>query len=193
MRRMNAVSITWLKANVLSPVALALLLTGESFAETPGACRSIHEAAVATLNAPGGLRQYLAARDGDPERLISVVTDDSVYMALSTGRWSRESRAVHRALAADTERLKKLSDCRLVGRETLDGEPVTVFQYTVQFLGLAPIPAKAWIGADGLLRRESTARRGLLRYEYKNISRPDDEHGKASWAGTSLQETIKGQ
>jgi hypothetical protein len=180
MRRMSAVSISFSGGNLLRPIALALVLTGNSIAATPDTCQVIHEASLATLNVPGGLRQYLAVRDGAPERLISVVTTDSVYMALLPGQWSRASRAAQRTVAADAEGLKKLSDCRMVGRETLDGDQVTVFEYKVQFHGLASIDAKAWIGTDGLLRKQSTAGRGSARYEYKNISPPDQERRKIS-------------
>jgi hypothetical protein len=136
------------------------------------ACKQVEAATIATLNAPAGVRQYIASREQGPERLVSVITGDTVYVALAPGRWSRQPRAAQRDAAIKAQGMKKLTDCRAAGQETVAGEPATIVEYKVEFEGLPAMAARAWIGKDGLLRKQSTAGRGYVRYEYTDVRAP---------------------
>jgi hypothetical protein len=151
-------------------LALAVLAAAGQALAADDACAAVRAAITATLNAPG-LRQYMALREGAPERLVSVLTRDAVYVAIG-GRWDRQSRSEYRESVAAAEQEKKMSGCKRAGSAVLNGEPVTVFDYTVQFTMLPSIPAKVWVGSDGLLRKQSSGAHGYLRYEYKDVRAP---------------------
>jgi len=150
----------------------ALLTFAAGGAMAADACQVIHDASVATLDARSGLRQYMGSVKDRPERLVSIIAGDSVYVAMGPNHWSRMSRAEQRAQAMEAEKMKRMTGCHPSGSDVLNGERVSVFEYQVEFGGMRTITAKAWIGPDGLLRKQATEGRGWIRYEYKDVHAP---------------------
>jgi hypothetical protein len=134
-------------------------------------CRTIHDSMMSTLNSPQGFRQFISRGDGAAEQVISVVTRDAVYLPLGT-HWNRKPRAEVRSIGLEAEGSRQYSECRLAGSAILEGERVSVFEYRVRIEGLPALPAKAWIGADGRLRKQSSGTHGYIRYEYKDVHAP---------------------
>lgn len=154
--------------------AAALLALGTcAGAQAADACRTVHDAFMATLNVPGGLRQYVVPREGVPERLMSVVTRDKVYVTLGGGHWDKEPRSTQLKEGLEADHLKQISDCRSTGTATVSGESTTVYEYQLRVASLPPKTAKAWIGGDGLMRKQSSAGTGYVRYEYKDVRAPE--------------------
>jgi hypothetical protein len=157
------------KALRLSPVVISFIAAGQACA-ADDACAAVRDAIAATLKVPS-VRQYMALRDGAPERLASVITRDTVYISMD-GRWDKTPRSEYQENAGFAERAKKVTDCKRAGSGTVNGESVSIVEYTVQVMQLPALRSKAWIGSDGLLRKHSSAGHGYVRYEYKDVHAP---------------------
>jgi hypothetical protein len=139
-----------------------------------GDCAPIVKAEQATVVAPG-FRQYMStAADGQDERLLSIALGDTVYMALGgAGGWQKMDRkeviAMARTAAADAD----FRDCKALGSEPTGGLTLAVYEFTMASKSgsFAPNHAKVWIGADGLLRKQSTTQ-SSLRYEFDDVKAP---------------------
>lgn len=134
-------------------------------------CAPVVKAELATLEAPA-FRQYMAAA-GKDERLLSITLGDSVYMALAPGRWQKQDRTDIVAMGKDAAADSVFSDCQALGAEAVGGGTAAVYAFTraSKSQSFPASQGKVWIGADGLLRRQATAR-GTLRYEYDNVKAP---------------------
>jgi len=132
-------------------------------------CTVLRDAALATLQVPSGMRQFLAVGNR-PERLVSVAAGDKVYLAMAPGQWTTLPRSEVQAegLAA----AKVYRDCHAVGQEEVDGHAATVYAYTASFDGMPAAAARAWIGRDGLIYRQALPRGGVMRYEFKDVKPP---------------------
>jgi hypothetical protein len=155
-----------LTASVLMAAAFSL------YAQTvPAAdCTPIMNAMNATLNA-SGIRQYLFI-PGHSERLMSITSGDTVYLAMGPGRWSKMSRKEVKQTAKEAEGEHTYSGCQSLGSESVNGVASIVYQYANEIRGKGPIQGKVWIGADGLLRKQEAARGAFMRYEYDNVKAP---------------------
>ena len=68
-------------------------------------------------------------------------------------QWIRSPVSVNRRNLLDSTK-STFSDCRLMGRETIDGVPTVVYLFTGKTEGQPPMNGKIWIGtADDLPRR----------------------------------------
>jgi hypothetical protein len=139
-------------------------------------CAPIVKAEPATVAAPA-FRQYMsvaAESDGKDERLLSVALGDTVYMAVGgPGSWQKMDRkeivAMARAAADDAD----YRDCKALGSEPIDGVNAAVYQFTMasKSNSFDPSHAKAWIGDDGLLRKQATDQ-ASFRYEFDDVKAP---------------------
>ena len=139
-------------------------------------CAPIVKAELATVTAPA-FRQYMsvaAESGGKDERLLSVAFGDFVYMATGgPGSWQKMDRreiiAMARAAADDAD----YRDCRALGSEPIGGVDAAVYQFTMasKSNSFAPSRAKAWIGDDGLLRKQATDH-ASFRYEFDDVKAP---------------------
>jgi len=132
-------------------------------------CAVLRNAALATLQAPSGLRQFLAVGNR-PERLMSVAAGDTVYIAMAPGQWMTLPRS--EVQAEGVSAAKAYRDCHAVGQEEVDGHAATVYAYTAAFDGAPAASARAWIGRDGLIYRQALPRGGVMRYEFKDVKPP---------------------
>ena len=136
-------------------------------------CAPIVKAELATAAAPA-FRQYMSLGDGKAERLLSIALGDTVYMALGgQAGWQRMDRKDILAMAKEAADDADYRDCKSLGPERAGGVETAVYQFTMASKSneFAPSRAKAWIGADGLLRKQSTEK-GSFRYEFDNVKAP---------------------
>jgi len=136
-------------------------------------CAPILKAELATATAPA-FRQYMALSEGKSERLLSVALGDTVYMAIGgQAGWQKMDRTEIIALAKDAADDADYRDCKSLGSETIGGADAAVYQFTMASKSdsFAPSRAKAWIGADGLLRKQATDK-GSFRYEFDDVRAP---------------------
>lgn len=77
------------------------------------------------------------------------------------------------ALAKEAADDADYRDCKSLGSETIGGADVAVCQFTMTSKSdsFAPSRAKAWIGADGLLRKQATDK-GSFRYAFDDVRAP---------------------
>jgi hypothetical protein len=127
--------------------------------------------ATATTTLP--MRTLMRAGN-QPERVISLAIDDSIYLALGPALWSRSSRTE----ARKTERTRlariRLSGCSALGQENIQSERTFVFRGLRgdRASSTKPAAVTVWIGTDGLLRQQQTLS-GWVRYDYRDIRAPD--------------------
>jgi hypothetical protein len=134
-------------------------------------CALIRQAALATLKAPSGVRQFLTVGTR-PERLVSVSKGDMVYIALAPGMWRSMPRSEVQADAASGDTEKAYRQCRAMGPDLVDGQPTTVYEFSAEFAGRPPAAARVWIGRDGLIYKQELPGRGVMRYEFKDVKAP---------------------
>jgi hypothetical protein len=163
---MNSIRNSILAAALLITTACAL------YAQTVLAadCTPIMKAMNATLNAPG-VRQYLFI-PGHSERLMSITSGDTVYLAMGPSQWSKMSRKEVKETAKEAEGELAYSGCQSLGSESVNGVASMVYQYAKDIRGKGSIQGKVWIGADGLLRKQEAERGAFMRYEYDNVKAP---------------------
>ncbi|WP_146152020.1 hypothetical protein [Ahniella affigens] len=111
----------------------------------------------------------------DGTRLESVVVDDVLYSKMD-GKWKKLRSgfwAVEQKLVADMRSGKiALSQCRLLGRETVEGIETSVVEYTMTMSGTDPVTSKVYIGQDGLIYAQSAT--GMkIRYRYQGVRAPE--------------------
>ncbi len=111
------------------------------------------------------------------QRLEGVIKDGRMFMQVN-GRWMQgppDFVATERQQAADLRSGKiKLSACRKLGRETVDGIATTVYSVQMQMPDMpvpSGAPAKVYIGDDGLVYAQ--AGEGYkVRYRYTDVVAP---------------------
>jgi hypothetical protein len=139
-------------------------------------CAPIVKAELATVTAPA-FRQYMsvaAESEGKDERLLSVALGDTVYMAIGgPGSWQKMDRKEIIAMAQAAADDADYRDCRALGSEPIGGIDAAVYQFTMasKSNSFAPSHAKAWIGGDGLLRKQMTDQ-ASFRYEFDDVKAP---------------------
>lgn len=136
-------------------------------------CAPIVKAELATATA-SAFRQYMSLGAGKDERLLSIALDDTVYMALGgQAGWQKMDRKDIIAMAKEAADDADYRDCKSLGPETFAGVATAVYQFTMASKSneFAPSHAKAWIGEDGLLRKQSTDK-GSFRYEFDDVRAP---------------------
>jgi len=100
---------------------------------------------------------------GRKTRMELIKAGGSLYSRNGEGPWSRLPISAAELDKQNAEALRdgksKISACRRVGLDTVDGTPTTIFEYTTSpGGGLPPTKARAWIGvADNLPYRFETA------------------------------------
>jgi hypothetical protein len=142
-------------------------------AATAEDCAPIVKAELATAMA-SAFRQYMSLGQGKEERLLSIALGDRVYMALGgQAGWQTMDRTEIIALAKEAAEDVDYRDCKALGRETVSGASAAIYAFTMasKSNAFAPSHAKAWIGDDGLLRKQSTEK-GSFRYEFDHVEAP---------------------
>ena len=139
-------------------------------------CAPIVKVELATVTAPA-FRQYMsvaAKSDGKDERLLSVALGDTVYMAVGgPGSWQKMDRKEIIAMAQAAADDADYRDCKALGSAPIGGADAAVYQFTMasKSNSFAPSHAKAWIGGDGLLRKQMT-QQASFRYEFDDVKAP---------------------
>jgi len=136
-------------------------------------CAPIVKAELATATAPA-FRQYMSLGQDKDERLLSIALGDTVYMALGgQAGWQTMDRKDIMAMAKEAAEDADYRDCRALGMETVSGASASVYAFTMasRSNAFAPSRAKAWIGPDGLLRRQATDK-GSFCYEFDDVRAP---------------------
>ena len=152
---------------------LSAALTGV-FAQAvmAGDCAPIVKAINATLKAPV-YRQYRYF-PGRGERLFGIALGDTVYIAIGgSNGWQKMDRKDNIAIATRAEEDTAYRECKWLGSDLVNGVATAVYEYTVDSKGSGAggLPAKVWIGPDGLLRKQG-AKASTMRYEYDNVKAP---------------------
>ena len=160
----------WVATIWLPVIAVAAFAVRSAAADD---CAPIVKAELATATAPA-FRQYMSLGQDKDERLLSIALGDTVYMALGgQAGWRTMDRKDIIAMAKEAAEDADYRDCRALGMETVSGASASVYAFTMasRSNAFAPSRAKAWIGPDGLLRRQATDK-GSFRYEFDDVRAP---------------------
>ena len=108
-----------------------------------------------TLKAPA-LRQYLTTKDSREERLMTIIVGDTVYMMMGGQKPISTMSRQEAGQSVDQAAIEKsVADCKYLGKEDVAGTPTRLYSYTSDDGAGGSIVSKAWIGEDGLLRKQS--------------------------------------
>ena len=155
-------------------VAGLLFASSQASALTP-ACETYLRAA--EKSASQSARHVITETDG--VRIELVVVGGSAYTRMGPGPWRQmktsgkgDPIAMERQLVAAIRAGEyKLSGCRKVGSETIDGKAVSVYAYTLAIPGMPGGEAKAYIGADGLVHGQKSDGT-VVRHRYTGVTAP---------------------
>lgn len=146
---------------LVAPAAQALDATCQTFVDA--ADLSAHQAA----------RQSVMEAAGNM-RMESIVADDILYSRIN-GKWVKVRSgfwAMERKLVTDMRSgAIKLSGCRTVGHESIDGINTTAIEYTMTIPGNDPDTSTVYIGQDGLIYAQSSTEL-KVRYRYAGVRAP---------------------
>ncbi len=156
----------------MKPLAIAALLSASfSVHALDKACEPFIAAAEKAAQQPA--RHTVSESEGGP-RMEIISVDGKVFSNL-TGKWQEmkiDLSAAERKVNADVRSGKiKVTDCKDLGKETVDGIPTSVLGYTVTMEGVDPAPSKIYIGKDGLAYAISAPGQ-RVRYRYTGVSAP---------------------
>jgi hypothetical protein len=152
-------------------IAALTLLASPSAQALDAACAPYVDAAEKSAHQPA--RESVVETNGG-ERMQAIVADDVLYSNLD-GKWMKLKSgfwAMERALVDDMRSGRiKLSDCRSLGNERVDGVATRVFSYTMSMPGADAITTRAYIGQDGLIYALSSDQT-RVRYRYQGVRAP---------------------
>ncbi|MBL8269669.1 hypothetical protein [Steroidobacter sp.] len=115
-----------------------------------------------------------AVTDGGGMRSEAVVLDGKFYVQAG-GKWRLmkvDFTAIELKLVNDVRAGKiPISDCKVLGSESIEGAPMSVVSYTMKMQGLPAASAKAYIGKDGLVYAQSSED-SKIRYRYTGVQAP---------------------
>lgn len=133
-------------------LALAVTLPAHAL---DAACEAFVKASEKT-SAQAGRHQVMSM--GASSRMESIVKDGQMYMQIN-GKWMKgppNFAKIEQQQYADLKSGKiKLSDCKKLGRETVDGIATTVYSMHTVVPGLPGASGKVFIGDDGLIHAQS--------------------------------------
>ena len=152
-------------------IAVTLLFASSSVHALDKACEPFIAAAEKGTQQPA--RHTVSESEGGPR--MEMISVDGKYFANLGGKWQEikvDLLAAERKINAEVRSGKiKVTDCKDLGQETVDGIPTSVFGYTVTMPGVDPAPSKIYIGKDGLAYAISAPGQ-RVRYRYTGISAP---------------------
>lgn len=112
---------------------------------------------------------------GGGERMEAIVVDDVLYSKIG-GQWKKLKTgfwAMERAQVDDMRSGKiALTQCKSLGKESVDGIATTVVGFTLSIAGTDPIHNKVYIGVDGLIYAQASDQ-SRVRYRYLGVRAPE--------------------
>ncbi|MFY2764653.1 hypothetical protein [Arenimonas sp. MALMAid1274] len=152
-----------------------LLLAAGPAAAVEAACEPYLRAAEKTASQPA--RHTISEVDGGRMELIFV--GGKAYSRFDTGKWQVMPDAAANNLMAAEKKLVaairsgeyRMSGCRKLPAEKIEGVTMTVYAYTLTLPNSPAGEAKVYIGADGLVHGQ----RGdgaVVRHRYRAVSAP---------------------
>ena len=156
-------------------VALGLLVAAAPALAVDAACETYLRAAEKSASQPA--RHMITESDGTRLEMISV--GGHAYTRIGSGKWTSLSGAAASNLASAEKKLVaairsgeyRISGCRKLAAEKIDGAPMTVYAYTLAIPGMPAGEAKAYIGADGLVHGQR-ADGAVVRHRYRGVTAP---------------------
>lgn len=159
----------------MKSLALLALIASVPAHALDAACEPFVKASEKTSAQPA--RHQVSSLGADAQRMESIVKDGQMFMQIN-GKWVQGPPnffTMEQAQHADLRSGKiKLSDCKNLGRETVDGINTTVYSVHMLVPGMpAPTgPGKLYIGDDGLIYAQAGA--GYkVRIRYTDVVAPN--------------------
>lgn len=150
---------------------LAWVMAAPSAQALDSACLAYVDAA--DKSAHQGARHSVIEMGGD-ERMEAIVVDDVLYSKIN-GKWMKVRSgfwAMERELVADMRNGKiKLTQCRSLGSEVVDGVATSMIGYTISMPGADPTTSQVYVGKDGLIYALASAE-VKVRYRYQGVRAP---------------------
>jgi hypothetical protein len=154
----------------LAVTTVMLLLSNPTLA-LDAACLPYVDAAEKSAQQPA--RQSVMETNGG-DRMEAIVVDDVLYSKMG-GKWMKLKSgfwAMERALVKDMRSGEiKLTHCKSLGSETVDGIATRIFSYTMSMPGADVVSTKAYIGSDGLIYA-LVSDQTRVRYRYQGVRAP---------------------
>jgi hypothetical protein len=164
-------------AGLLAATLAATLCGTAHGVEVDASCAPVFKTMQAEMSVQSFHKWSEFEAGGRKTRMEIIKSGGILYSRNGEGPWSRlpisAAEIDKQNAAALRDGKSKISGCRRVGLDTVDGTPTTVFEYTAAAGGdLPPTKARAWIGvADNLPYRFESA--GVTQKTvYKGVTAP---------------------
>lgn len=156
-------------------LAVSLLFAASPALAVDAACEAYLRAAEKSAGQPA--RHMISESDGTRLELITV--GGHAYTRFGSDKWESlpPSASAHlvsaekKLVAAIRSGEYRISGCRKLAAEKIDGAPMTVYAYTLAIPGMPAGEAKAYIGADGLVHGQR-ADGAVVRHRYRGVTAP---------------------
>lgn len=154
-----------------SRLLLGLIITPSAFA-IDSACETVLAASEARIAQPSW--RSISELSGGSR--VEMIKANGQFFSQRGGKWTKFPVNIddaERKLVAQVRSGEiKVSECKVVGSEVIDGMPVTVISSRTELKGAAPADSKLYIGKlDGLPYRQIAARVSVV-YSYKGVVAP---------------------
>ena len=166
-----------MRSNLRTSIPLpALALLSAAFATPAFALDSVCEtyltAAEKSAQQPA---RHSVTEPGDGSSLEAIIVDGS-YFAKLEGKWmklpgSPGLQGERKLIAAIRSGKYPMTNCRKAGTERIDGVSMTVISYVLVLPGNPAEETRAFIGADGLVHRQTSGNSRVL-HRYTGVRAP---------------------
>ena len=157
----------WLQVSVLGSFVMA----NAAFALDP-ACEPVVKASEAKIAQPA----WHGITDEEGGMHMEALKSDGQFYHQIDGAWMKSSADLDKAEQIMIGQIRngvvKISQCKVLGNEVIDGAAVTVLAHRVEIAGAPPAESKLYIGkSDGLPYRNVSGNVTVV-YRYKGVTAP---------------------
>jgi hypothetical protein len=157
---------------IRSSIPLLLALVSPSVFALDAACEAVLKASEARIKQPA----WHSIADFAGGMRMEVIKTNGQYFRQFDGKWGKFpinlDDAETKLLAQIRSGEIKLTQCEVLGSDTVEGTPVTVVSSRTEMQGAPPAGAKLYIGQlDGLPYRQ-TSENLTVAYRYKDVVAP---------------------
>jgi hypothetical protein len=157
---------------IRSLIPLLLAAASPSAFALDAACESVLKASEARMKQPAW---HSVIEFGDGMRMEAIKSNGQFFQQIE-GKWTKFAVNLD---AAETKLLAqirsgevKLTDCKVLGTEVLEGMPVTAVSSRTEIEGAPPGSATLYVGQQDGLPYRQTAKDATVTYRYKNVVAP---------------------
>lgn len=154
--------------------AAVLLLSATAWADE---CPAVAKSIMAVQALPGFHQKVTLTPEGKPPTEMEMITlGDAVYMKFADKPWRKQAltAAARKEMTATMMKTMMPTDCTIVGSETIDGVPTTIYSFQQPNAAKKGelIDIKMWVAQSDGLPRKSLSKISATTFSYDNLAAP---------------------